>query len=1634
MARLTREMDWSVTSVGPLAEWSQKLRAAVEIMLDSRYPMLIWWGPDLIQLYNDAYTPVMGARHPWGLGKPAPVVWSEAWPTVGPLAEAVLRDGISTWNERLQIVMTRNGYPEEVYMTFSYSPIRDEDGGIAGLFCACTEETQRVLGERRLRALRDVADATAETKTSGEAGEAACSSLGTNPYDLPFALLYLLDADGRTATLAGLAGLAWDAPFTPARIDLTGSQPWPLAETVRIGRSVVLDDLVERFGPLPSQIWPEPVTRAVILPLTRPGHGALAGLLVAGTSPRLILDGAYHDFLGLLAGQVATAIANARAYEEERRRAEALAEVDRAKTAFFSNVSHEFRTPLTLMLGSLEESLARADELPANEVERVVLAHRNGKRLQKLVDTLLDFSRIEAGRADVSYEPTDLAALTADLASNFRSATERAGLSLVVAAEPLPQPVFVDRDMWEKVVLNLISNAFKFTHDGEIGVTVRPSADRRQAELAVSDSGIGIPAHELPCLFERFHRVEGARGRSIEGSGIGLALVQELVRIQGGTITVDSDVGRGSTFTVSVPFGTGHLPADRIGSARRSASTPSRADAYVAEVITWLTDGGASSASEAAAAGAGDGGRSSGRILLADDNADMRAYVARLLAAQGYAVEEVADGETALAAARQKAPDLILADVMMPGLDGFQLLAAIRADPGLRETPLVLLSARAGNEARAEGMEAGANDYLAKPFSARELVARVSANLTLERDQREALLRESEERLAAELRGTELLRGLAERLVPEESSRTFHEEILSAAMAITRSDAGTIQLYDPATHALVLLVTRGFPRAVTDHFRRVDADSRTACGIALRTNVRTYIDFDDETDEACRMHVEAGYRSAQATPLLSREGEPLGMLNTHWRDSRHRPSERELRFLDLLARQAADLMEARQVREALRESEARLAAAFESVPAGVAVVDMAGQVMVANSQYRGFLPSNVIPSRDPERAWRWRAWDEHGQAIGPQDFPGARALRGESVVPGQEMLHTDDKGREVWTQVATVPVREADGRITGVATVISDIDALKRGEAALRESERRFRALAETSPLGVGVSSTEGCIIYTNRAYEAIIGCEPGGLLGQPSTAVYYDPAERQAWLAAMKEKSPVSDHEVRFKRKDGSPVWVSINAAPIEFGGRRAIIGVVQDVTERKRAETALRESEERLRAVLDQAPLAVAFIGLSGEILFRNPVFDQLWGRPAHVTTAQTYSDVYEGYHLDGRRVASEEWPGGRALKGETVEDDVFEIVQQSGRRITCWFAGAPIRDDANRIVGGVVLFRDISEERRVQEALWTSEERLRQFGEASQDVLWIRDAETLQWQYLTPAFEAIYGLSRADALTDDNYRNWQDLILPEDREHAVASIQRVREGEHVTFEYRIRRPLDGEVRWLRNTDFPMLDADGQVVRIGGVGHDVTELKRVEGQQQVLIAELQHRTRNLLAVVRNVARRSIDPSPGRDEYDARLAALGRVQGFLSRSTAYSVPLADVVEAELQAAGDGASDKVETGGPPVELPGESVQAMALALHELATNAVKYGAITQPSGRLSVTWHIEAGDSDGRRLVIDWRESGVVMPDRPPARRGYGSELITRALPYQLLAKTALEFTHDGVHCRIALPASAFTRGEEMPP
>ncbi|MCW2740129.1 MAG: Sensor protein [Blastococcus sp.] len=692
-AQLMAAFDWAGTPVGPVESWSASFRHAVRTVLVSRFPMVLTWGPEYLQFYNDAYIPLIGAKHPHAMGRDIRVTQSESWEALRPPIEHAMTTLEASWLPELRLPLERAGYREETYFTVSHAPAFDDDGRVAGMHCVCTEVTGRVLGARRQRSLHALSTVGSRLADERETVAAMCAVLADD-LDVPFAAAYL------------------SAPGEPGfrRVAAVGCEPHLLPDVA--GTDAELSAVIDRLD-LTGGPFGDRVTEAVVLPLTASRDGEPLGLLLAGTSPNRALDAEYRSFYELLAGQFASVVVNIRAFAAERLRAESLAELDRAKTTFFSDVSHELRTPLTLLLGPIGDVLEdAAHPLPESVQEQLRLALRNGQRLQRLVNDLLDFSSIEAGRATPVRVETDVATFTAEVAGIFRAAAERAGLRLTVDCAPLGRPAYVDPRMWEKVVVNLLANAVKYTFVGGIDVRLRAEDDR--FVLTVSDTGVGIVAEELPQLFQRFHRVAGATARTREGTGIGLALVHELAALHGGTVSVASEPGDGSTFTVTLPFGA----ADAAGDASRQAASPSAAAR--GEAASWEQD--------TSRPGEPAGGNRSGSVLVVDDNADMRAYLTRLLG-RHWTVRTTANGEEALQAVAEQRPDIVLTDVMMPRVDGFELLRRLRSDPATQDVPVIMLTARAGQEASVEGLQAGADDYLAKPFRADELIARVRVAL-----------------------------------------------------------------------------------------------------------------------------------------------------------------------------------------------------------------------------------------------------------------------------------------------------------------------------------------------------------------------------------------------------------------------------------------------------------------------------------------------------------------------------------------------------------------------------------------------------------------------------------------------------------------------------------------------------------------------------------------------------------------------------------------------------------------------------------------------------------------------------------------------------------------------------------------
>ncbi len=732
MGQLIRSMDWSKTPLGPVETWPQSLRTSVSLCLSSTFPILIAWGPETIQIYNDSYRPICGAKHPESMGQNFRICWETALPVVGDKFTRG-QQGEGTYIKDQRMFLDRYGYLEETFMTFSFAPIRDESGEVGGIFHPITETTDKMLSARRTKVLRDVAAVTGQAKENEEIYQSIASIQEELSLDLPYLLFYELDSDTQKATLKQTTGLKPEGTLPDHLRELdVASTDW----LVDLSETLTIENVAERLGRIEGGPYEDSPHTLIRLPILLSTKEQPIGFLLAGVSPHRAIDQDYLNFYALLANTINTAFSNVYSYQEEQKKAEALAAIDRAKTAFFSNISHEFRTPLTLMLGPLEELLSDHQLVQSPYKAPVEATHRNALRLLKLVNNLLDFSRIEANRVQATYRPVDLVALTTDLSSSFRSLIERAGLSFEVHCEPLPAPAYADGEMWEKIVLNLLSNAFKYTLEG--GVRVSLTSEQNQAVLHVTDTGVGIPEKELPHMFERFHRVENAGGRTYEGSGIGLSLVHELVRLHGGTISLTSVEGQGSTFSVRIPLGKNHLPDSQIIEESTSIGISHLADSFVKEASTMLDD--EKPVKEPMDADFSEVNKNT-HILIVDDNADMRAYLTRLLEPY-FSIQTAVNGADALEKISNSfPPDLILSDIMMPVMDGKDLLAHLKKNASTAHIPLIFLSARAGQEARIDGLEAGADDYLVKPFSGQELLTKVRAQINLNQSRRQIEIR-----------------------------------------------------------------------------------------------------------------------------------------------------------------------------------------------------------------------------------------------------------------------------------------------------------------------------------------------------------------------------------------------------------------------------------------------------------------------------------------------------------------------------------------------------------------------------------------------------------------------------------------------------------------------------------------------------------------------------------------------------------------------------------------------------------------------------------------------------------------------------------------------------------------------------
>jgi PAS domain S-box-containing protein len=618
------------------------------------------------------------------------------------------------------------------------------------------------------------------------------------------------------------------------------------------------------------------------------------------------------------------------------------------------------------------------------------VAHRNALRMQKLVNTLLDFSRIEAGRMEGKFSLVDICSYTQELASTFRSAIEKAGMKLVYQCEGISNKVYVDVDMWEKIVLNLVSNAFKYTNEGTITVNLKEEGNN--IILSVSDTGIGIPQEQLGKVFDRFHRVESTQGRSQEGTGIGLAMVKELVRMHQGNIWVTSEVDKGSTFTVSVPAGDEHLDKEKIVEA--STSLSGSGEAFAQEAMKWNYGHSEDQFDEEDNESVRETKTTKKyKVLLADDNADMRHYVKRLLS-QEFKVITALDGEDAFNKVIHEAPDLLLSDIMMPRLDGFELLKRIRKHPDQKNLPVILLSARAGDEAKVEGLDAGADDYLVKPFSAKELLARVEANIKISKN-RAAAEANMREMIRQSPIGTVLLKGpsMVIEIVNEKGLQLWgktYEEVINR----------------PIADALPELVEQGFIQLLQQVYQTGTAFNGSEVPVQLLHDGKPHI----------------FYLNFIYQPLKNENGHTEGIIGA-----------------------AIDVTETVVARKNIEQSQKELNELANAVPQLVWVAQPNGDVIYYNDRVGEFAGAY----KNDEGLWQW------GGLVHPNDLRATERAWKEATVNGTEYLIEHriqmKSGEYRWFLSRAIPYRDENGNIIKWFGSATDIHASREHASILEE-------------------------------------------------------------------------------------------------------------------------------------------------------------------------------------------------------------------------------------------------------------------------------------------------------------------------------------------------------------------------------------------------------------------------------------------------------------------------------------------------------------------------------------------------------------------------------------------------------
>jgi len=1108
LGEMIRHFNWASTSLGSIMHWPQSLKTTINLMLNSKNPIWIGWGPENTFLYNDAYIDVLGIdKHEWALGKPASVVWKEIWDICGPLSDKVYNESISTNNDDVQLFMQRGSFLEEVFYSFSYSPIFDEFGKVAGLFCPNFETTAKLLNARRSKTLAELAAKSLIEKTIEAAFASAAATIEKNKEDIPFALFYLADKSGKKAALIQESGISLitDALF-PDQFKINDDST--LSQVLKTGKPQIIS--LSENNNLTGQAS-QPIRHAIALLLTTTVNKPV-GVLVCGINPTRRLDNDYVSFYEAVTGNISASIQNVAAIENERKRLEELAEIDRAKTAFFSNISHEFRTPLTLMLGPLEE-LMQSPAIGNNERETIDTTHRNALRLLKLVNTLLDFSLMESGRLKAAFAPHNIAAVTENLAGNFRAITEKAGLTLIVNTQPLSEKVYLDSEMWEKIVFNLLSNAFKYTLEGSITVTV--TEDNNNAVLKVTDTGVGIPEKEISNMFTRFHRIRSTTGRSFEGSGIGLSMIKELILQHGGTISVESTEGTGSTFTVTMPFGKAHLPETAI--TESTTNTNDIISGHFLREANAMMNGVKPEGIRLF----NPEDKYRDTILIVDDNMDMRRHLTSILEAE-YTIISATNGQEALDTIRQIQPSLVVSDVMMPVMDGIELLKEIKQDPEITSIPVILLTARAGEESRIEGYDTGADDYLVKPFSAKEILARIRSQIKITK---------AREKASKQIKNLFMQAPVAICILKGEN------------FIVEMANDSILQIWGKTSQQMVNKpLFEGLPEAAEQGFDEL-----------LATVYTTGIHHIEE--EAAFSSVTNGVKTELFVkfiyePIYDEDGTISGIIVL-----------------------AHDITPQVNARKKIEESEAKFKNLIRLAPIGIVIVRSRDFIFeVTNDVYLD------IHKKKTEELIGKSIFEVFPNFKGSSIETDLTAVleTGNTVTRTNRGIEFDDNGKKIKRYFSSVyqPLLE-NGRPVGVVSVVSEVTEQYLAEKVRERNEKDLRLILETMPHITFRASPDGMVTYYNNRYFEYTGLTLEQAIGIGwKPVIHPDMLDEvySSWMQSM-ETGEEYNHFFLLRRRDGVFRWHMSRTIPLrnENGDISEWIGTLTDIHEQKIFEEEL-------------------------------------------------------------------------------------------------------------------------------------------------------------------------------------------------------------------------------------------------------------------------------------------------------------------------------------------------------------------------------------------------------------------------------------------------------------------------------